>query len=112
MNFLLSAAAGALLFSSSIVDALDSKTAAAYGFNNTFPEIEEHDGVGVNGWVSYKQCDGAWANQQLGYCSLTICSAGIFILLFSVMLLCFIYVLFLSIKCRMCHELCCYDSCY
>jgi hypothetical protein len=26
--------------------------------------------------VSYKQCDSAWANQQLGFCSLTICQAG------------------------------------
>jgi hypothetical protein len=28
------------------------------------------------GWVMYKQCDGRWANQQLGTCSDTICSAG------------------------------------
>lgn len=28
------------------------------------------------GWVEYKQCDSRWANQQLGTCSLTICSAG------------------------------------
>jgi hypothetical protein len=30
----------------------------------------------VGGWVSYKQCDSRWANQQLGWCDLTICSAG------------------------------------
>ncbi len=28
------------------------------------------------GWTEYKQCDSRWANQQLGTCSLTICSAG------------------------------------
>ena len=28
------------------------------------------------GWTEYKQCDGRWANQQLGTCSLTLCSAG------------------------------------
>ena len=27
-------------------------------------------------WVMYKQCDSRWANQQLGTCALTICSAG------------------------------------
>ncbi len=33
--------------------------------------------VGMNGWVSYKQCDSRWANQELGTCSSqTICSAG------------------------------------
>jgi hypothetical protein len=29
-----------------------------------------------NGWTMYKQCDSRWANQQLGTCSDTICSAG------------------------------------
>lgn len=29
-----------------------------------------------HGWTSYKQCDSRWANQQLGTCALTICSAG------------------------------------
>lgn len=28
------------------------------------------------GWTEYKQCDSRWANDQLGYCSETICSAG------------------------------------
>ncbi len=28
------------------------------------------------GWTEYKQCDGRWSGQQLGTCSLTICSAG------------------------------------
>ena len=28
------------------------------------------------GWTLYKQCDSKWANQQLGTCSDTICSAG------------------------------------
>eukprot|EP01033_Poteriospumella_lacustris_P010290 gene10290-7308_t len=33
--------------------------------------------TGMNGWVSYKQCDSRWANQELGTCSSqTICSAG------------------------------------
>jgi hypothetical protein len=29
-----------------------------------------------NGWTMYKQCDSQWANQQLGTCDHTICSAG------------------------------------
>jgi hypothetical protein len=29
-----------------------------------------------NGWTLYKQCDSQWANNQLGTCSETICSAG------------------------------------
>ena len=29
-----------------------------------------------NGWKMYKQCDSAWANEKLGTCSQTICSAG------------------------------------
>jgi hypothetical protein len=28
------------------------------------------------GWTEYKQCDSQWSGQQLGTCSLTICSAG------------------------------------
>lgn len=33
--------------------------------------------AGYQGWVSYKQCDSRWANQQLGTCyATTICSAG------------------------------------
>jgi hypothetical protein len=28
------------------------------------------------GWTEYKQCDSRWANNQLGTCSETICSAG------------------------------------
>lgn len=33
--------------------------------------------IGEMGWVSYKQCDSRWANQELGTCSSqTICSAG------------------------------------
>ncbi len=56
--------------------ALDQRLAAAYSFNSSHPEIGEYDKLGSNGWTSYKQCDPAWANQQLGYCSLTICQAG------------------------------------
>ncbi len=33
--------------------------------------------VGYGSWVSYKQCDSRWANQELGTCwGTTICSAG------------------------------------
>jgi hypothetical protein len=32
--------------------------------------------VTSHGWTEYKQCDSAWANNQLGTCSETICSAG------------------------------------
>lgn len=28
------------------------------------------------GWTEYKQCDSQWSGEQLGTCSLTICSAG------------------------------------
>ena len=28
------------------------------------------------GWTEFKQCDSRWANEQLGTCSQTICSAG------------------------------------
>jgi hypothetical protein len=40
---------------------------------DVLPAVNE---TGKGGWVMYKQCDGRWANQQLGYCSQTICSAG------------------------------------
>lgn len=29
-----------------------------------------------HGWTMYKQCDSKWANEKLGTCSQTICSAG------------------------------------
>ena len=32
--------------------------------------------VTANGWTLYKQCDSKWANEKLGTCSQTICSAG------------------------------------
>jgi hypothetical protein len=70
----------ALLSTSPLVTAVDTKLASAYSYNNTDLEIPsasaEEAAVGRGGWVSYKQCDSAWANQQLGFCSLTICSAG------------------------------------
>jgi hypothetical protein len=66
---------GLLVFFSSGALAFDGKNADAYKFNMTHPLFEEHDKL-LNGWVSYKQCDPTWANQQLGYCSLTICEAG------------------------------------
>lgn len=68
---------------------IDTKIADAYKYNTSFPLInsEEIESVGRYGWVSYKQCDSAWANQQLGYCSLTICSAGCAMRLFYLFLL-------------------------
>jgi hypothetical protein len=61
--------------------AVDTKTAEAYAYNITSSSadqetVEGYEKVGRGGWVSYKQCDSAWANQQLGFCSLTICQAG------------------------------------
>ena len=57
---------------------VEFERAIAYSYNNSFPipSSNELDLIGRNGWVSYKQCDSAWANQQLGTCKLTICSAG------------------------------------
>jgi hypothetical protein len=55
--------------------ALDEKTALAYTYNLTHSSVDQYDKL-MGGWVSYKQCDPAWSSQQLGYCSLTICSAG------------------------------------
>lgn len=42
------------------------------------PTIINTNGVNATsyGWTEYKQCDSRWANQQLGTCSQTICSAG------------------------------------
>lgn len=66
-----------LLMSTMFASAVDPKKALAYSYNSSHPSVEAvGKSVSSNGWVSYKQCDGAWANQQLGYCSLTICSAG------------------------------------
>lgn len=58
--------------------AVDNKLATAYSYNLTNTDVIDtsDEPVGRGGWVSYKQCDSAWANQQLGYCSLTICQAG------------------------------------
>jgi hypothetical protein len=75
------AALVALLSSSAVVTAVDNKIASAYSYNSTDLDIPSasdsaSEPVGRGGWVSYKQCDSAWANQQLGFCSLTICSAG------------------------------------
>ena len=42
------------------------------------PTIIDTGGLNMtsNGWVMYKQCDSKWANEKLGTCSQTICSAG------------------------------------
>jgi hypothetical protein len=61
--------------------ALDPRKADAYGYNHTHSTEDSltksaEDFTSQGGWVSYKQCDPTWANQQLGYCSLTICQAG------------------------------------
>ena len=41
-------------------------------------KIIETNGLNTTsyGWTEYKQCDSRWANEQLGTCSDTICSAG------------------------------------
>ncbi len=38
--------------------------------------LESNATVASYGWAEYKQCDSRWANQQLGTCDLTLCSAG------------------------------------
>lgn len=68
----------ALVFAFTVAD--DRLTATA-GDSSKFiaePKIYHNaTTTGMNGWVSYKQCDSRWANQELGTCSSqTICSAG------------------------------------
>lgn len=56
---------------------VDNKKAEANFYNYNGTVIEDKVGDETKGsWVMYKQCDSRWANQQLGYCSQTICSAG------------------------------------
>ena len=77
MQSILKSAAVAALTLLFGVEAIDTKKALAYSYNATHTDdVAGTAKVGSNGWVMYKQCDGAWANQQLGYCDLTICSAG------------------------------------
>lgn len=47
-----------------------------FKFNVTHDEVVGDVASASFGWSMYKQCDSAWANQQLGSCSLTICQAG------------------------------------
>jgi hypothetical protein len=48
-----------------------------YALNITHDEVTQSPvDATPNGWTMYKQCDSAWANNQLGSCSLTICQAG------------------------------------
>lgn len=53
----------------------DTEIAAAYNYTSD-GDIIFHPDENLGTYASFKQCDARWANQQLGTCRLTICSAG------------------------------------
>lgn len=54
----------------------DSGDANKFSSDGIIIKSAGNETVTSYGWTEYKQCDSRWANNQLGTCSQTICSAG------------------------------------
>lgn len=54
----------------------DSGDATRFKSDGIIYKAPSNETVKSYGWAEYKQCDSRWANNQLGTCSETICSAG------------------------------------
>ena len=54
----------------------DSSKFSLVNINATSIFSQRKNDLKSNGWAEYKQCDSRWGGNQLGSCSLTVCSAG------------------------------------
>jgi hypothetical protein len=54
----------------------DSGDANKFASDGIIIKAASNETVASHGWTEYKQCDSRWANNKLGTCSQTICSAG------------------------------------
>jgi Peptidase_C39 like family len=55
---------------------LDSGNATTFKSDGIILKAASNVTVKSYGWTEFKQCDSRWANQQLGTCDETLCSAG------------------------------------